>query len=72
MTKECVETGKFDLGFEIKYYKKGVGLHEPKKALLEADTKQEAFDDFKDLYPNTVVLDVKSVKVMECIVNDIP
>ena len=72
MTKECIETGEFDLGFEVKYYKKGVGLHEPKKALMEVDTKEEAFDDFKDLYPDTIVLGVKAVKVMECIVNDIP
>ena len=72
MTKECIETGSFDLGFEVKYYKKGVGLHEPKKALMEVDTKREAFDDFKQLYPDTVVLGIKPVKIMECVVNDIP
>lgn len=51
--------------YEIQYYKKGIGLHEPKRKLIEATTKQEAYDEFKELYPNTCTLGIKRVKVID-------
>ena len=51
--------------FEIKYYKKGIGLHKPKKQVMEGITKQEAYDEFKRIFPNTCTLGIKQVKVIE-------
>lgn len=51
--------------YEIKYYEKGKGLHEPKKMLIETTSKQEAYNNFKNAHPNTMVLGVKSVKVKD-------
>lgn len=51
--------------FEIKYYKKGIGLHDPKSQVIEGTTKQEAYDEFKRLFPNTCTLGIKRVKVID-------
>jgi len=51
--------------FEVTYYKKGIGLHAPKRKVVEGTTKQEAHDDFKRLYPDTCTLGIKRVKVID-------